>query len=67
MIIHSTTAQKPARGLGDLVERIAKPFAVALKMPCLDENKQLKPESPCAKRRDFLNRIAPNINASRLQ
>ena len=47
------------RGLGDVVERLAKPIAVALKMPCLDAKRELKPESPCAKRRDKLNSALP--------
>ena len=41
--------------LGDKVERFAKPIAKALRLPCLDENDELLPESPCAKRRDRLN------------
>ena len=44
-------------GLGDIIERLAKPIAVALRLPCLDENKNLRPESPCAKRRDALNKL----------
>jgi hypothetical protein len=43
--------------LGDLIERLAKPIAKALALPCLDSTGQLKPESPCAKRRDALNRL----------
>ena len=43
------------RGLGDIVERIAKPIAKALGLPCLDEQNKLRPESPCAKRRNRLN------------
>jgi len=47
--------------LGDWVEQFAKPIAKALKMTCLDENGNLKPESGCAKRRDLLNRLTtPN-------
>lgn len=42
--------------LGDAVEKLAKPIAKALKLPCLDGDK-LRPESPCAKRRDRLNRL----------
>ena len=49
----------PMRGLGDVVERLAKPIAIALKMQCLDENKQLRPTSPCAKRRDAMNKLLP--------
>lgn len=44
-------------GLGDWVERLAKPIARMLKLDCLDEKDQLKPESDCAKRRDRLNRL----------
>ena len=50
---------KPLTGLGDLVEKIAKPIAKALHMPCLDEQHKLRPESPCAKRRDALNKMLP--------
>lgn len=46
------------QGLGDIVEKIAKPIAKALNLPCLDEEKKLRPESPCAKRRNFLNKIS---------
>lgn len=44
-------------GLGDAIERIVKPLAKALKLPCLEASGGLKPESPCAKRRDALNKI----------
>jgi hypothetical protein len=44
------------RGLGDLVELLAKPIAKALGLPCLDERSRLRPDSPCAKRRNALNR-----------
>ena len=47
--------EKPARGLGDMIERLVHPIAVALKLPCLDEKQELKPQSPCAKRRAWLN------------
>ena len=40
---------------GDVVERVAKPVAKALKLDCLDANARLKPESPCAKRKRMLN------------
>lgn len=43
--------------LGDLVEKLVKPIAVALHLPCLDENRKLKPDSPCADRRDALNKV----------
>jgi hypothetical protein len=48
-------------GLGDRVERLAKPIAKALRLPCLDEKSQLKPESPCAKRRDKLNELGRKL------
>lgn len=56
-----TAAQRAARppGLGDKIEKIIKPVAVALKLPCLDEHGNLKPESPCAKRKLLLNKIKP--------
>ena len=44
--------------LGDMVERIAKPIAKLLGLPCLDDNSKLRPESPCAKRRNLLNKIS---------
>jgi hypothetical protein len=46
------------KGLGDVIEGMAKPIAVALNLPCLDKDKKLRPESPCAKRRNFLNKIS---------
>lgn len=45
-------------GLGDKVEAAVKPMAKALKLPCLDEQGNLKPESGCAKRRDALNKLS---------
>lgn len=48
---------KPKMGLGDLIEKAVKPIAVALKLDCLDENHNLKNDSPCAKRRDRWNKI----------
>jgi len=48
---------QPKRGLGDLIEAAVKPIAVALKLDCLDQQQKLKPESPCAQRRDRLNKI----------
>jgi len=44
-------------GLGDRVEKILKPIAVALGSDCLDEHHNLKPDSGCAKRRDALNAL----------
>lgn len=41
---------------GDLVAKVATPIARALKLDCIDQVKQeLKPESPCAKRKAQLN------------
>lgn len=50
---------KHVRGIGDLVELAAKPFAKAIGMDCLDEQGKLKPESGCAKRRDAFNKVLP--------
>lgn len=53
-------ATQPLRGLGDVVEKLAHPIAVALWLQCMDkETKALRPDSPCAKRRDAMNRIFP--------
>ena len=41
--------------LGTLVERAVKPLAKALGLPCLEKDGTLKPQSPCAARRDRLN------------
>ena len=50
----------PAKGLGDVVERLAKPVAKALNLPCLDKSTgRLRPESGCAKRRDRMNKAIP--------
>jgi len=48
------------KGLGDTIERIAKPIARALGLPCLDENGELRPESGCAKRKQLLNNLTLN-------
>ncbi len=42
-------------GLGTLIERITKPFASIL--PCYDEEKKLKPESGCFKRKQQANAL----------
>lgn len=47
--------------LGDRAERLAKPIAKALRMDCLDEAGNLKPESGCAKRRDRLNKLTSDL------
>lgn len=49
---------KKTFGLGDLISSVATPIASALNLPCIDqETRQLRPESPCAKRKAALNRI----------
>lgn len=51
---------KNVRGIGDVVERLAKPIAKALNLPCLDKTTgNLRPESGCAKRRDRMNKALP--------
>ena len=54
-IVRIGGGKKAARGLGDMVERLVHPIAVALKLPCLDEKQELRPQSPCARRRAWLN------------
>lgn len=48
----------PHFGLGDLVEKIAKPIAKVLGLKCHDKQGNLKPGTPCAKRKALLNRIS---------
>lgn len=55
------TRPRPPLGLGDMVETVAKPIAKALKLDCLDQNEQLKPQSPCWKRRAWLNEQGKKI------
>lgn len=61
-------ARKAARqsktvGLGDAIASIATPIARVLNLPCIDpETKQLRPDSPCAKKKARLNKAVPNIN-----
>lgn len=50
---------KKNHGLGDLIEKIAKPFAKMMRLPCLDADGKLVTGSPCAKRRDALNKLLP--------
>ena len=45
------------RGVGDVAEQIFKPIARALRLNCLDKNGYLKPQSPCSKRKELLNKI----------
>ncbi len=56
-------AKRPGarRGLGDRVERFVKPIAVALGLPCLDAQQELRADSPCAKRRDRLNQLGEKV------
>lgn len=50
-------------GLGDAVAAIATPIARILGLPCVDPaTKQLRPDSPCAKRKARLNAAVPNVN-----
>lgn len=49
-------------GLGDLVEVASKPIAKALRLPCLNPDGTLKPDSGCAKRKEILNHLIPNLN-----
>lgn len=54
--IFRRTGRKP--GIGDRIEKLVHPVAVAINWPCLDEEKKgLKPESGCAKMRDGLNKL----------
>jgi len=47
-------------GLGDVIAKVATSIARALNMPCVDpQTKQLRPESPCSKRRAMLNKAVP--------
>ena len=55
------TKAAPKKGLGDYGEIIAHPIAVAMKLPCLDKHEELRPESPCARRRAWLNEQGKKI------
>lgn len=58
--VYNAFPENKPRGLGDVVEKIAHPIAKAMGLPCIDkETDSLKPESPCAKRRDWLNKNFP--------
>lgn len=65
-----TPAERAARktkrlGLGDIVASVATPIAAALHLDCVDqETKQLKPESPCAKRKADWNKIKLPFSAA---
>jgi len=59
--------QRPPMGLGDMVEVVAKPIAKALKMDCLDQNEQLRPASPCWRRRAWLNAQGKKVGIGKTQ
>ena len=50
---------KPKAGLGDLVATVLKKTGIgpALSPNCYDENKNLKPLSPCGKRKQAMNAL----------
>lgn len=48
------------KGLGDLMGKFATPIARVLGLDCIDkQTNQLRPESPCAKRKAWLNEKMP--------
>lgn len=50
-------------GAGDAVALISTPIARVLGLPCVDPStSQLRPESPCAKRKRDWNALLPNLN-----
>lgn len=59
-VVAITPPVKRVTGLGDIVHAVAAPIARALRLPCYDrERQQLRPESPCARRRKKLNEKFP--------
>lgn len=48
-----------APGLGDAIHKVAGPIGRAIGWPCMkgDGTTDLKPESPCARAREFLNNL----------
>lgn len=58
-----TPAERAARkakrlGLGDIISSVATPIAAALHLSCVDPaTKQLRPESPCARRKADWNKV----------
>jgi len=51
---------KPVTGLGDAIATVATPIARALGAGCVDPaTGELKEKSPCAKRKEALNKILP--------
>ncbi len=50
-------------GLGDAIASVATPIARILKLPCIDPaTNELRPDSPCAKKKAILNKAIPKIN-----
>lgn len=45
--------------LGTRIEKLAKPIAKVLGLPCLEKDGTLQPKSPCAQRRDLLDGKRP--------
>lgn len=62
--LNGKPAGKKPMGLGDLVEKLVKPVAKVLGLPCLTTAGTLRPESPCAARRDALNRLTQGGQAN---
>jgi len=50
-----TAASFSTGGVGSIIEKLVKPIAKALKLSCLEKDGNLRPTSPCAKRRQILN------------
>ena len=61
----STMIPQPSQktGLGDLVHKVAGPIGQAIHWPCNERDSQgnvttnLRPNSPCAKAREMLNKV----------
>lgn len=53
----SARVSTPSRGVGTILERMLKPLARKLSLMCLDDNGQLRKNSGCARRRDWLNKL----------
>lgn len=52
-------------GLGDAVGLVATPIARALRLPCVDPaTKQLRPESPCSKRKAEWNAFGRRVSVA---
>lgn len=58
--LKATRVYPTPKGLGDAIAAVATPIARALGMPCVDKaTGQLKPDSPCAKRKEAANKAVP--------